>query len=363
MSYDQRLDSAFRPSAYQASTEPLRQRAKDPTAVTGLEKSAALSNIESVRGSAGGTGNHNASAVQSVADSTAQDQSLSFADLIDVINPLQHIPLVSSVYRAVTGDEISAPARIAGSALFFGPLGVASAVANLAVEGITGHDIVSHIASLLTGGEPDSDTADSSGATETAAADVSAQSGLSGFFNSGALSSSVSGASPANEPLSPDQPFAFNAAAPSAIAEAPRAIGFAGSPEPVALESLPADILAALYSGQPTRVAGPDQGGKNATGADAATASTAQPNATNYARLVDAAPRWSLWSSPDDPLATAPSVARAYGGVTPDDMSAPGGIATQGGWFGASMSEVLARYQDGANLQRQAAKSFVDVSQ
>jgi hypothetical protein len=363
MSNDQRFDSAFRPSIYQASAEPMRQRAKDSTVVTGLEKPTALSNTEPVQGRAGDPRDRNVFAIQSDTDSAAQNQPLSFADLVDVINPLQHIPLVSSVYRAVTSDEISVPARIAGSSLFFGPLGFASTVANLVVADITGQDIGGHIASLLTGGAPDPDTVNSPSSTETAAAEVSAQSELSGFFNTALLSSSASGALPASKALSPDQPFAFNTATPSAILEAPRASGFAGSPEPVALGSMPDDILAALYSGQPTPAAGPDLGGKNATKADAARGSTAQLDATNYARLVDAAPRWGLSPSPDDALATAPLVALSYGGVTPEDMSAAGGVATQGGWFGASMSEVLARYQDGANLQRQATMPFVDVSQ
>lgn len=46
---------------------------------------------------------------------------LTFGDLLDVINPLQHIPMVSSIYRAVTGDEISPGARVAGGALYGAP--------------------------------------------------------------------------------------------------------------------------------------------------------------------------------------------------------------------------------------------------
>ncbi|MGB6086494.1 MAG: hypothetical protein WBF74_07845, partial [Parvibaculum sp.] len=29
-----------------------------------------------------------------------------FSDFLDVINPLQHIPIVSSIYRELTGDEL-----------------------------------------------------------------------------------------------------------------------------------------------------------------------------------------------------------------------------------------------------------------
>lgn len=58
------------------------------------------------------------------------EQEFSFWDLLDVVNPLQHIPVVNNIYREVTGDKIGNFARIAGGAVFGGVLGVASGVAN-----------------------------------------------------------------------------------------------------------------------------------------------------------------------------------------------------------------------------------------
>ena len=66
---------------------------------------------------------------------------LTFGDILDLINPLQHIPVVSTIYRAITGDEISPGARIAGGALFGGPIGLALAAVNAVVETATGEDI------------------------------------------------------------------------------------------------------------------------------------------------------------------------------------------------------------------------------
>lgn len=63
------------------------------------------------------------------------------ADLIDIVNPLQHIPGVSTVYRALTGDEISQGARLAGGTLYGGPLGFASALADNVSEDVTGRDV------------------------------------------------------------------------------------------------------------------------------------------------------------------------------------------------------------------------------
>lgn len=57
-------------------------------------------------------------------------QKFSFFDFLDIINPLQHIPIVNNVYRAVTGDQINNAARIAGGALYGGMVGAALGMAN-----------------------------------------------------------------------------------------------------------------------------------------------------------------------------------------------------------------------------------------
>ena len=33
--------------------------------------------------------------------------NISFSDVLDIVNPLQHMPVVSTVYRMITGDHIS----------------------------------------------------------------------------------------------------------------------------------------------------------------------------------------------------------------------------------------------------------------
>ncbi len=65
----------------------------------------------------------------------------SFKDVLDVINPLQHIPVVGTIYRKITGDEISSSARIIGGTLFGGPIGGALAMADVAVQEQTGSSI------------------------------------------------------------------------------------------------------------------------------------------------------------------------------------------------------------------------------
>lgn len=90
------------------------------------------------------------------------DDGFSFWDMVDVVNPLQHIPFVSTLYREMTGDTIAPAPRVAGSTLFFGPIGLAGALANVFVEESTGKDIGEHMAGWM---NPDAETG-----TETAAA-------------------------------------------------------------------------------------------------------------------------------------------------------------------------------------------------
>ena len=74
-----------------------------------------------------------------------------FSTLLDIINPLQHIPLVSSLYREITGDQISPTASILGGGLFGGPIGLASASANAIFEQASGDDILGHTLAAFSG--------------------------------------------------------------------------------------------------------------------------------------------------------------------------------------------------------------------
>lgn len=63
---------------------------------------------------------------------------LTFDDLIDLLNPLQHLPIVSTVYRAITGDQIQPHVRAIGSGLYGGPIGFLTAGAAMAIEEAVG---------------------------------------------------------------------------------------------------------------------------------------------------------------------------------------------------------------------------------
>ena len=90
---------------------------------------------------------------------------LTFSDVLDAINPLNHIPVVSDIYSNLTGEKASPGARLAGGALFGGPIGLAVSVASLIFEeGAGGKSPVEAVYAALT--SPDEP------ATELAQADT-----------------------------------------------------------------------------------------------------------------------------------------------------------------------------------------------
>jgi hypothetical protein len=77
------------------------------------------------------------------------DGEFGWDDFVDVINPLQHIPLVNIAYRAITGDEIYGAARMVDFA--FGPLAGVSTAVDLMFRDMTGKSMASNAVSALFG--------------------------------------------------------------------------------------------------------------------------------------------------------------------------------------------------------------------
>ena len=91
-------------------------------------------------------------------------EDFSFDDVLDVINPLQHIPIVGTIYRAVTGDKPGHLSQLLGDTLFGGIAGAASSVVNIAVEEITGKDLGEQALAMVgLDGEPSTQYASASG--------------------------------------------------------------------------------------------------------------------------------------------------------------------------------------------------------
>lgn len=82
-----------------------------------------------------------ASTIKVEAKAERESTSL-FGELVDTVNPLQHVPGVSQAYRAITKDKISNGAKFAGhvglGAAVAGPVGAAVGVGVYLIEGLFG---------------------------------------------------------------------------------------------------------------------------------------------------------------------------------------------------------------------------------
>lgn len=71
------------------------------------------------------------------ASSAAPHESF-FQHLLNVVNPLQHLPIIGTIYRAITGEHLDPVEKIAGDTLYGGLWGAVSSIADVAFEGLTG---------------------------------------------------------------------------------------------------------------------------------------------------------------------------------------------------------------------------------
>jgi hypothetical protein len=76
--------------------------------------------------------------VSANAKDPAQPHESFFHHLLDVVNPLQHLPIIGTIYRAITGEHLDPIEKIAGDTLYGGLWGAVSSIADVAFEGLTG---------------------------------------------------------------------------------------------------------------------------------------------------------------------------------------------------------------------------------
>ena len=75
----------------------------------------------------------------------------SFDEVMNSINPMHHIPVVSTIYRAVSGDTIGMGPRMIGAAIIGGPVGLIIAGITAFIEEMSGATISEHLAALFEG--------------------------------------------------------------------------------------------------------------------------------------------------------------------------------------------------------------------
>ncbi|MCG8508369.1 MAG: hypothetical protein MI741_03995, partial [Rhodospirillales bacterium] len=242
----------------------------------------------------------------------------SFADLVDVINPLQHIPVVSALYRSVTGDEIAPGPRIAGGALFGGPIGAAVAALNASVEQETGKDLGGHVMAFLDSPEPAPSPTESGGVMAASADTLLPEAGfVTAAGDPNAIPDLAALAPlPTMQPASPEPRFAESPGAPDGQA-------------PINLAAL-----------------GPLPASSTASAAAQSMLRRAQSEEQAYAAV-------SL-----GPIQRAPAEDQPKSGSPAD--SPPGALASEGGWFTEVMlaaldqSGAVGKYEAAARLSSRA---------
>lgn len=85
----------------------------------------------------------------------AAEHTTTFHDILSALNPLQYLPVIGTLYRAVTGDQIPELVRRAGSlvvsTLLGGPVGAITSIATTIIEKVTGIDLDKTVQTALSG--------------------------------------------------------------------------------------------------------------------------------------------------------------------------------------------------------------------
>lgn len=282
----------------------------------------------------------------------AADEEYSFWDLLDVINPLQHIPVVSTIYRELTGDEIRAPAKLAGGALFGGVVGLAASAMDVILKEVSGRDAGEHMVALFDGASDDAESQSPTLLAENVpdappvaqAAQAAAQGAATATVTAtvtatGASTSPVVGAEGSRWfSINRDQHVRTGAAAPEPVREAmlrrggPTVEVTSPRPEPDPVASLPLGVMSAASAAAPKDIAPPPDAVRRALAAqglqprdDHAMLRAAVPPVSHPVRTQAAAPSPvppSPAAGPVDVPAWFDKAMRKYGAsdtLAPDD--------------------------------------------
>ena len=258
-------------------------------------------------------------------------EGFSFFDLIDVVNPLQHIPLIGTLYRGLTGDTIDPLPRIAGSTLFFGPVGAAFSTANVVLEEVSGQDAGEHIMTALKSGGVGFATDDPVSAW--ARGELAYRAELARGRN---LADAGAAATPAPVQFTAPAPVQFTAPAPGKptvpTTTDPARLSWANSPLVPTAD--------ATEARQPKSTAPDITRFTEALGRlSPATAASLAGEPSRSARPVPARAAGAYQNTTQSAARTQPS--------TGTDAQPPstGAVAPGGGWFAANMMDAIARYQ------------------
>jgi hypothetical protein len=150
-------------------------------------------------------------AAASTGDAQAPQQP-KFSDVVAILNPLQNLPVVGTIYRKLTDDVPHPAARALGGLLWGGPLGLLGAVFSYVAEQVSGKSTTEIVKSLFDGeGEPAPAAAEPAGSAAPTADAAGAQPPVpppSAQAPSPPAPASAAAATPAPAAAPPPQPAA-----------------------------------------------------------------------------------------------------------------------------------------------------------
>ena len=298
------------------------------------------------------------------------NDGFTFLDFLDIINPLQHIPIIGTLYRQMTGDTLDPGARVIGGTLFLGPFGTVASLANVIIDDATGKDMGEHVLAFFEDEEGNAPhiSADEDRPGAIAPAVIASTAPMATPISPGAIevAEAENGAiDPVTAWAMAETSYRKSAAGKSTNAR-PGAIPMPDEVRPYREQAAaPKPALgwnSASFTTQPTAqdsakapVRGPFRG------IDALAALRADLKAGGFVKTADTANAIRDIRQVSSALAAATyegqqaaNTTRKPNAVTPAITPPPGAIAVEGGWFTGTMLSVLGRYQEGANLDDSA---------
>lgn len=299
------------------------------------------------------------------------DEEMSFWDILDVINPLQHIPIVNNLYREATGDTIGVAARLAGGTLFGGPLGLIASAANCILEESTGHDVGGHMIALFRDEDPAATgTGTALAATEEKAPAPEAQAArleesmpqqsqvlaAAAQPEAKVSDSKATDATRAQPLIMPDLVGGDSQPAASAAALKPVAAASAAAPVQTATEQVAAAANRPMPLGREPRLM-PIPGRTTPLATQSPPAIGTTVSGTGYRSNAPIAGH-----RPNAQRAASAAMAQQMVAAQADSSSVQGGAsgAQTGDWFSASMMQAMDKYEKSSRLGRPASSTVTE---
>jgi len=293
------------------------------------------------------------------------EDGFTFLDFIDIINPLHHIPVIGTLYRHFSGDEIDPGSRVFGGTLFFGPLGTVASIGDVLIRDATGKDLGQHVMAMLD--QPASQPSDvaAAGSTIVAVANINA-------------SDAAAADARESEALDPVTQWAMEEVAFRQAAATKTRASTESRPDLRERASMPMPAIVAAYdnsrqalitsglaapapqtsvAAMPARLRADAAGDAKAQSIIRHTKrSAAMLAAAGYGHVDPAAER----RNNEQPGAASPGASLATLLGTPPGTP-PGAVAPLGGWFSEAMLEAHGRYQAAAVAARERYPTTLDV--